>query len=117
MDVERTIQFLLDNAARSDARMDRVEADLAKVVKGLDQNKTLTVQLIGLMSQQTAHHVKLVKETDRRFKEMDIRFKETNEQITRMSLAVEGMSKRIDAFLATSGRTNGHSRKGKTGGN
>ena len=114
MDVERTIQFLLDNAARSDARsgarMDRIEADLAKVVKGLDQNKTLTVQLIGLMSQQTAHHVRLVKETDRRFKE-------TNEQINRMALAVEGMSKRIDAFLATSSRTNGHSRKGKPGSN
>jgi hypothetical protein len=117
MDAERTIQFLLDNAARaearmgrSDARMDRLEASLAKIVQGLDQGKTLTLQLITLMSQQTAHHVKLEKNMDRRFKE-------TNEQIARTSAAVERMSKRMDAFVATSGRTNGHSRKGKTGGN
>ncbi len=81
-----------------------------KVGKALGHGKTLTTQLIGLMSQQTAHHVKLAKE-------MDKRFKETNEQIARTSMAVAAMSKRIDAFLATSGRSNGHSRKGKPGGN
>jgi hypothetical protein len=88
--------------------MDRLEAGLAKTIKGLDQNKTLTVQLIGLMSQQTAHHVKLAKETDRRFKE-------TNELISRTSQTVAALSKRIDAFLSASSRTNGHSRKGRTG--
>ena len=104
MDVERTIQFLLENAAQSDARWAardaRWSARMDRLEEGHKKNQLLTVQLIGLMSQQTAHHVKLARETDRRFKETDKQIKETWE-------VVRALGKRIDAFVAASARTNG----------
>ena len=43
MDVERAIQPLIENAAKSDARLTRVENGLERIEKGLDRNKTLTL--------------------------------------------------------------------------
>ena len=45
VDVEKTIHYLLGNAAQASARMDRVEATL-------ERNEKLTFQSIGLMSAQ-----------------------------------------------------------------
>jgi hypothetical protein len=106
MDNDKTIRFLLDNAARSDARLGRIE-------EGQEKNTSLTTQLIGLMSQQTTHHHKLAKEMDRRFKDTDARieqhFKETSEMI-------RVLAKKIDALVSDSLRTNGHGTKRKQNG-
>ena len=62
------------------------------------------------MSQQTAHHVRLSKKMDRRFKEsreeMDRGFKETRELIDRVG-------KKVDALVSIAIRRNGHGRKEK----
>ena len=112
MDIERTLRFLVENAAQSDARwsmwMERAEtrwaradANWARAGARFERNEKLTFQLIALMSQQAAHHVKLSKETDRRFKE-------TSEMIDRLG-------KKIDAFVSASRRTNGHGQNKKNG--
>ena len=113
MDVERTIQFLRDHAVQSEARwsarMDRLEGNLSRLVKGLQDNQTLTFQLIGVMSQQAASLAKLSRETDRRFKETDRQIKETSE-------SVKTLSKKMDAWLSASARSNGHGKKNKRNG-
>ncbi len=104
MDVERAIQFILDSQAKSEARHDKAEARNEKAMARLDRMEKLTLQLIGLMSQQTEHHAKLSRETDRRFRETDERLKE-------MTNTINTLGKKIDAFVSASLRTNGHPRK------
>ena len=89
--------------------MDRLEANLSRLEKGLEENRTLTFQLIGVMSQQAANLTKLSRETDRRFRETDRQVKETSE-------SVKTLSKKVDAWLSASARSNGRGKKNKKNG-
>ncbi len=96
MDVERAIEFLIQNGARLDARIEHG-------FERIERNEKLTTQLIGLMSQQTTHHVKLKKQFERDTKEM-------KQAIKTASATIDALGKRLDAFLTAFSRTNGHSK-------
>ena len=102
MDVEKTIEFLLENAARSSVRMDRLEASMRQADARLDRNERLTFQLIGLMSGQQTALAKLSKA-----------IRETNEVVKETSETVKALGKRMDAFVAGLARGNGHGFKKK----
>ncbi len=72
--------------------MDRLEASQKKA-------HTLVVQLIGLMSQQTAHQNR------------------TDKQVKETSEAVNALTKRIDAFVAASLNGGRHRKDRKNGHN
>jgi uncharacterized protein YdcH (DUF465 family) len=100
MDVERTIQFLLESQAAQDARFSRqiedINATLDKVSQRQDRNERLTYQLITLMSQQQSQAGKRLLQTDERFRKTDER--------------INKLAKKIDAFLSGLGKNgkNGH---------
>jgi septal ring factor EnvC (AmiA/AmiB activator) len=102
VDVEKTLAFLLENAARSSARMDRIETVL-------EQNQKLTFQLITLMSGQQSALAKLSKA----LKETNEALKETNEALKETNQTVNALGKRMDAFLSGLARVNGRGRKNK----
>ncbi len=115
MDVEKTIQFLLENQAAHEARfsreMEEIDARLNRVTQRQERNERLTYQLITLMSQQQSQAGKRILQTEERFRKTDERldelFRKTDERIN-------NLGKKMDAFLSGLGRGNGH--RGKNGG-
>lgn len=88
MDVERTIEFILEQQARTEGNLERVSEDLRRIDARLDRAVRLAVQEAR------------IERRERR--EMDARWEESKRALAE---SLERLSNRVDAFLA--GRRNG----------
>ncbi|HEY6292157.1 MAG TPA: hypothetical protein VI455_11450 [Terriglobia bacterium] len=109
MDVEKTIQFLLENQARFDARMEanfaKAEMRFAKAEKRLDRTEGIVAQL-AVAGRKFRNEIRQVNlETARNLKELSQRQVETEDKLNAL----------IDFVDKSSRRGNGKGPNGKKG--
>jgi hypothetical protein len=98
MDVERTIEFILQMQAKSEARADRSEARADRFDKRLEATRKLVETGIRLLVKIEKNHVESKKDFDRRLKELLDAQKRTDLKLDRL---IDFWGKR---------RSNGHQR-------
>jgi hypothetical protein len=96
MDIERTIQFLLNNQARFDARMAKAEARATRADRRMDRLEKLVYHLTVLMSQQQAALHRMNKKTD--------------ERLQKLEGMIEELTRNMNNFLRAQARRNGSGR-------
>jgi hypothetical protein len=78
MNVERTMQFILESQAKAEVRMDRAEARMDKAEKRAEREMAAMRKLLGQGLKALAELAAAQKETDRALKETDRALKETD---------------------------------------
>lgn len=78
---ERHVEFSVQQQARFDARMDRLEAAQAETQKKLDRITENISHLAGFIHEGFGLVMNLFKDTDEKFKEMAVNSKETDAKI------------------------------------
>jgi regulator of sigma D len=79
MNIEQTVQFILDTQAKLEASAQRHDERLARIEAAIEVNTGRIAQLVDV-SLSIAHHA---VETDRRMQETDKRIRELAEETTR----------------------------------
>ena len=102
MDVERTIEFLLEQAAKHDARMEQIEEKLQRTDELLIRGAKM------LVSNQEA-----IRETDRRISALVDAQMKTDQSMTEMKQSVTDLAKSVQTFIDSMRGGNG---KGNNGG-
>jgi hypothetical protein len=107
VDVERTIEFLLEQAARSEARIERLE----RMQAATDKRVRAILPVMKLGYQRMVRHEKL---TEARFRRVDQRFEKMDQRFEKMDERFEKNDARIRRMLELLlGRRNGNPGNGR----
>ena len=90
MNIERTMEFILESQARHAARMDVIDKRMDGITKILRQGMRLVVTL------QESH------------KETNATLRETNAKLKELAEAQKVTEKKLQRFIDSQGRRNGH---------
>ena len=86
---ERHVEFSIQQQARFDARMDRLEAAQAKTEQAMDRAAKNISHLAGFIHEGFGLVMNLFKETDEKFKEMAASSKETDAKIQALTAKMD----------------------------
>ncbi|MGH6689307.1 MAG: hypothetical protein ACREF4_01305 [Gammaproteobacteria bacterium] len=97
MDVERTIQFILETQAKHEARLDTVVVALGSLTGNVQK-------LVDHFERFSAETTERFRETDERFRRTDERFRRTGERIDKLVSAIGALVTRERPDLPPAGR-------------
>lgn len=92
MDVERTVEFILEQQAQTAAQLGQLIAHQAKTDRQLSAIQTLLRTGIKMMIQRD-------KATDARFKATDARFKATDARISALAEAQQRTERKLERLI------------------
>src|ERR1051325_3391783 len=88
---ERHVEFSVQQQARFDARMERLEADQAKTQQTLDRASENISHLAGFIHEGFGLVMNLFKDTDEKFKETNAQFKDTDAKFRETDAKIEAL--------------------------
>lgn len=100
MDIEKTIQFILDMQAKHEAALQRTDERIKTLV---DVSLSLAHNLETL-SQETDRRF---RETDQRFRETDERFRETEQRFRETDFKLNALIETVDKLVRRNGASTG----------
>jgi hypothetical protein len=114
VDVEKTIAFILDCQARTEAALAASAEELADTKRTINENAKALKATDTLLRRAIRAGVRDARNERRKRQEMDRKFDEKITQIAAAHLlteeALKALSTKVDAFIDSMGRrTNGHS--------
>lgn len=115
MDVEKAIQFLLDQQAQSqarfDLRMDRLTDHLDRLtervdrIAGVQEQQQATIAGMAKVLEHTIEdHRRLSASTEERFRQTDERFRQTDVKIEQLTQNVNVLVRIVDEMIRRDGR-------------
>lgn len=92
MDVPKTVQFLLENQAQFEARIERLEEEHSR-------QRELVGQLIGLLSQQASELRKFSRRTDQHLQALGDAQRKTEERVQVLADRIGVLDSKVDLLI------------------
>ena len=105
VDVERTIEFILDSQAKTEVRLTGITKLLQQGMRMLAKTETTLVQIAGFQKRTDASLAELRKRTDTRFAELAQETKELAQEMKGLAKAQKQTERALQAFIR--GQRNG----------
>jgi len=106
VDVERTIEFILSQQARTEANMEKIEAGLAKTEAGLARTEAGLARTDALLRRAVRLGVRAFREERRKRQELNAEF---DRKMTQLAAAQLETEERMKGFIQSLERgRNGH---------